>query len=168
MRGKKLLIFGAGQYGHVARETALAMNCFDRIGFLDDHGSAALGKLEEYERFFGEFDCAFVAMGNPVLRLQWLNRLEKAGYALPVLIHPMAYVSASAVLSAGTIVEPMAVVHTDAVVEKGGLLCAGCVVNHNSILKPCCQIDCNAVVESGAVVPEGTKVASCSVFARNQ
>ena len=83
-----------------------------------------------------------------------------------MLIHPKAYVSPSAKLGRGSIVEPMAAVNTEAVVDVGGLLCAGCVVNHNAHVFAVCQIDCNAVVASGAVVPEGTKVPSGTVFER--
>lgn len=166
MKKRNLLILGAGQYGHVVRETAVEMNCFSQIEFLDDNNPKAIGKLADYESLVDQFPCAFVAMGNPALRLKWLEILEKAGYELPVLVHPSAYVSPSVSLAKGTIVEPMAVVHTETVVEQGGLLCAGCVINHNSRIMPGCQIDCNAVVASGAVVPEGTKVHSCTVYER--
>lgn len=164
MEKDNLLILGAGQYGCVAKETAEAMGSFEKISFLDDNNSIAIGRLADYKSFVQEFNCAFVAMGNPQLRLQWLEKLRNVGYKLPVLLHPRAYVAPSAVLGFGTIVEPMAVVNTGAIVDNGGLLCAGCVVNHNAHVMPCCQIDCNAVVASNAVVPEGTKVHSGTVF----
>lgn len=166
MSKKSLLILGAGQYGQVVRETAEAMGCFSKIAFLDDNSPLAIGKMAEYEGFVKEYGNAFVAMGNPLLRRQWLDALEKAEYDLPVLIHPKAYVSPSALLGKATIVEPLAVVNTGAVVEQGGLLCAGCVVNHNAHVMPVCQIDCNAIVASNATVPEGTKVCSGVVYER--
>lgn len=165
MDKKNLLIFGAGQYGQVARETAQAMGCFGKITFLDDNNPIAAGKLADYRSFSSEYSCAFVAMGNPELRMQWLDRLEIEGFVLPALIHPRAYVSPSAKLGNGIIVEPAAVVNTEAVVEDGGLLCAGCVVNHNAHIMQVCQIDCNAVVASNTVVPKGTKVISGTVYA---
>lgn len=166
MDKKNLLILGAGQYGQVVRETAEAMGCFEKIDFLDDNSPIARGKLTDHESLRKEYCCAFVAMGNPILRMQWIDKLEQAGYELPVLVHPRAYVSPSAVLCKGTIVEPMAAVNSGAVVEAGGLLCAGCVVNHNAHVMTACQIDCNAVVASNAVVPEGTKVPSGTVYER--
>ena len=166
MEQNNLLIMGAGQYGQVVRETAEASGQFCRIAFLDDNNENALGKINDYEQYRSEFQYAFVAMGNPELRMRWMDKLKAAGFDLPVLIHPKAYVSPSALLGEGTIVEPMAVVNTEAVVEKGGLLCAGCVVNHNAHVMSCCQIDCGAVVASNAVVPEGTKVHSGTVFTK--
>lgn len=158
MDSSGLLILGAGQYGVVAMETAQAMECFSKIAFLDDSNPIAIGKLEIFGEFLKEYRSAFVAIGNPEVRLAWIEKLEQAGYELPVLIHPRAYVSPSAELGKGTIVEPMAAVQAGAVVEEGGLLCAGCVVNHNSIVKRGCQIDCNAVVPARMTVPEKTKI----------
>ena len=166
MKEKRLLILGAGQYGMVVKETAEAMGVFEKISFLDDSNPIALGKLADYEAFLGTYRYAFVAMGNPTLRAQWLERLETAGFWLPVLIHPRAYVSASAVLGKATIAEAMTVVNTAAVVEKGTLLCAGCIVNHNAHIASCCQIDCGAVVAAGASVPGSTKVPSGTVYER--
>lgn len=152
------MIFGAGQYGQIVYETAEAMECFGRIDFLDDHNPMAVGCLNDYLKLREQYECVFVAIGDPCIRLKWLEKAEKAGYDLVTLIHPKAYVSKTATLAKGCIVEPMAVIQAGAVVETGGLLCAGCVVNHNSVLKQGCQIDCNAVVPARGVVPEMTKI----------
>ncbi len=164
MNNKNLLILGAGQYGQVAYETAEAMGCFECISFLDDTNSMAIGRLSEYLKYRDRYECAFVAIGNPKLRLQWLTELEKAGYELATLVHPMGYISKTASIAGGCIVEPMVVVQTGAVIEAGVLLCAGCVVNHNSVVQKGCQIDCNAVVPARAIVTEMTKV-SCGAVA---
>ena len=161
---KHLLILGAGQYSFVARETAEAMGCFGKIDCLDDNNPSAIGKLSDYLKLFGEYTHAFVAMGNPVLRLEWLGKLEAAGYGLPVLISPKAYVAPSAQVMGGSIIEPMAVVHSNALVKTGCLICAGSIVNHNAVVEPGCQIDCGAIVKSNTVVPAGTKVPCGTVI----
>ena len=166
MNTKNLLIIGAGQYGQVVKETAEAIGCFQQIQFLDDNSPAAIGKLNEFKLFSDEYHCAFVAIGNPQVRKFWLDRLEQAGFELPILIHPGAYVAPSAKLEKATILEPMAVVNAGAVVERGCLLCAGSVINHNACVMSVCQIDCNATVASNALVPEGTKVFSGTVYER--
>lgn len=149
----------------VVQEIARSLDCFDRIGFLDDRNPIAIGKLEDFARFFPAYRCAIVAMGNPQLRRDWTVRLENAGFTVPVLIHPRAYISPCAILGAGTVAEPMAVVQTGARIGSGCLLCAGSVVNHNACVGDFCQIDCNAVVSANMQVEAGTKVPCGSVFA---
>lgn len=160
---KNLLILGAGQYGNVAKETAQAMGCFDKIDFLDDRNCVAVGQTKDYLRFVREYRCAFVAMGNPELRLGWLEKLEAAGYELAVLIHPMAWVSPSARLAPGVMVEPMVVVQAQAEIGRGSLICAGAVVNHNAVVAEGCQIDCSSVVPSNTKVGPMTKISCGSV-----
>ena len=167
MKGRKLLVLGAGQYGFVAAETAAAMGCFEEIAFLDDANPKAIGKLADFEKFSQEYGNAFVAMGNPKLRLSWLNRLGEAGFDLPVLIHPKAWASPSAQLAPGVILEPMAVVQANAVVKTGCLLCAGSIVNHNAVVEEGCQIDCGAIVMSNARVEPETKVPCGTVVQKN-
>lgn len=162
-----LLIIGAGQYGLLVRELATALDIFHKIDFLDDSKEMAVGKIEEYESFAKEYSYAFSAIGNTELRMQWVEKLEKAGFTVPVLISPMAYVSPSAKLGVGTVVEPMAVVHANTEIGKACIISAHSTVNHNSVCGDGCHIDCGAVIGSNSTVPQGTKVKYGEVFKDN-
>lgn len=159
-----LLILGAGQYGTVAKETAEAMGCFGKISFLDDNNECAIGRVKDCKHFNTEYNYALVAVGNPNFRLDFIAKLEVAGYTIPILIHPRAYVSPSAKLERGTIVEPLATVHSNCYIGVGGIVSAGAVVNHNSQLGEGCHVDCNAVVHSGVIVPAKTKLEYGKVY----
>lgn len=166
MENRNLLILGFGQYGTVAKETAEAMGCFDRISFLDDCNEQAMGPLADYERYTADYSYAFVAMGNPTVRREWLARLKSAGFLLPVLRHPQATVMPSATVGGGSIIEGQAMVHSNTQLAEGSIISAGAVVNHNVVLGICCHIDCNAVVPAGHRVPAETKVPCGAVFQR--
>lgn len=148
----KLLILGAGEYGRLVKE--LAQSKYTTIDFLDDESEMAIGKLEDYIRLKDKYPDAVVAIGNSEVRMEWLGRLKEAGYNLPLLLSERAFVSPSAVIEEGCIVEPMAVINANAKVEKGSIVSSGAVVNHNATVKRGCHIDCNAVVGTDAVVPE--------------
>jgi UDP-3-O-[3-hydroxymyristoyl] glucosamine N-acyltransferase len=148
----------------VAREIAEAMGCFIKIAFLDDNSKHAIGALADYKRYFPEYSDAFVAIGNPELRIKWIRKLEEASYSVAVLVHPQAYVSPSAQVQKGCIIEPNAAVHTGASLADGVIVSAGAVINHNSFTGDVCHIDCGAVVAARAVVPSGTKVESLCVY----
>ena len=147
-----LLILGAGEYGRLVKE--LARNKFATIDFLDDNSPAAIGKLEDYIKLKDKYQNAVVAIGNNEIRAQWIDRLEEAGYNLPIILSDRAYISPFAVIEPGCIVEPMAAINSNAKVEKGSIVSSGAVVNHNAVVHKCCHIDCNAVVGADAVVPE--------------
>lgn len=160
----KLLILGAGGHGKVVRETAQAMGLFEKIEFLDDKAPEALGTLGELPQFMEEFDCAFVAMGNPRLRREYQNWLEVLGVALPSVIHPQSTVSPSAKVGPGTVIMAGAVVQTNAIIGRGCILSGRAIVDHDACLGDFCHINAGAIVPSMAQVPEDTKLDYGQVF----
>ncbi|MBQ9975230.1 MAG: PglB [Clostridia bacterium] len=163
----KLIILGGGGYGQVAREVALSTEKYKRVDFLDDNNPEAIGKFADYEKFVGEYDGIFIALGNPSLRREWSEKIKKAGFRYETLISPKSFVSPSAKIGEGVIVEPMAIVNTAAMLGEGVLICAGACVNHNAVVGNFCQIDCGAVIGAGATVPENTKIKHNEVIYKN-
>lgn len=163
-----LLILGAGQYSNIVYDIAKATEKFGNIDFLDDNAPKAIGKTTDAATFLDSYKYATVAMGNSTNRLTYLKELEKAGFHLPIICSPMAYISPSASIDKGSIIEPMAVIHSNAKIGKGCLICAGAVINHDAIIEDGCQIDCNAVVPSSKTVPEKTKLPCGCVFSSNK
>ncbi len=162
---KSLLIIGAGQYGHIAKEIAEDMGCYDKIAFLDDASEKAIGKLSAYTSLADEYTDAFVAIGNSEVRCRWLDQLQAAGYHAATLISPKAYVSPAARIDGGSTVEPMAVVQTNATVAAGCFISSGAVLRHDCVIGEVCHVDCNAVVLSCVTVPPHTHVGCSEVFA---
>ncbi len=174
-----LLIIGAGQYGQVAKETAELMGSFGKISFLDDRYVAKDGKCKEkqgnksiigaidgYQDFVKEYACAFVAVGNPDIRLTYMEKLKDAGYHIPVLVHPKAYVSPSAQVGEGSIVETMAVVNANTTIAECTYVCAGAVVNHNCIVGEGCTLQCGSIVPANSVMPEKTLLGYNEVYVK--
>lgn len=124
---ENLIILGAGGYGRTAAETARAMGVFGRVAFLDDGctGTDILGPCTDYIRFAGEFRWAYPAFGANALRAAWLEKLAAAGYSLPALVHPRAYVSPTADIRPGAVVLALAAVGACAVVEQGAIVNMG-------------------------------------------
>lgn len=149
---KKLLILGAGQYGIVAKEIAESTQEYDAIDYLDDCSKIAIGKIADYEKFTDTYDSAVVAIGNAEMRLKYIEKLSKAGFNVPSLIHAKACVSPSAVIGIGSFIEPLAVVHTDVTVGIGCIISAGTILNHNSRIGDGCHLNCGTIVKARAAV----------------
>lgn len=134
-----LLILAAGGHAKVVAETALAAGVTSRIAFLDDCklppvlGWPVLGHLHHaFESSFQEmFPAAAVAIGNPQIRTHWIAKLQAAGYHLPLLIHPSAWVSPSAQIGPGSVVFAQASVQAQARIGNGAILNTSCSVDHD-------------------------------------
>lgn len=161
-----LLILGAGSQGPVVKETAEALGVFNDIAYLDDdpNNKLAIDTCENYKKYIDLYPIAIPSFGNCELRAKWIDRLEKAGFILPTLIHPMATVSPSAVVEEGTIVEMKAIVATNARIKHGGIISSGAVVDLNAVVCENAHVDSAATVKKNTVVPPLSVVPSGSVF----
>ena len=102
------------------------------------------------------FPAALVGIGDGPTRLIWLERLESYGFQLPVLIHPMAWVSPSATIGLGSVVFAQAAVQSQAFIGKGAILNTGCSIDHNVHLSD------GVHISPGARLAGGVHVGSCS------
>ena len=134
-----LLILAAGGHGKVVAETALAAGFASRIAFLDDRplrpvlGWPVLGPLDQAlePSIQEQFPAALVAIGHPATRMRWIARLQSAGYQLPLLIHPSAWISPSAQIGPASVVFAQAAVQAQAVIGTGSILNTSCSVDHD-------------------------------------
>lgn len=156
---KRLLILGSGQYGTVAKETAEAMGIFDEIAFLDDNSKAAIGKIEDIDKF--EYDAAFIAIGNPEVREKLANRV---GEKLFTLIHPKAIVSPSAEFGKGCMIEAGAVISSHAEIGTATIVMSNVVVGHDAKVGSYCQLKYNSSVCERNSIPNKTKVDCNTVW----
>ena len=169
MLNKNLLVVGASAYGMSAAEIAADMGCFEKIDFVDIEneaalsGSEAVGNIDQLEELVVQYNNIIVAVEDTEKRLNLLKKIaEGVPCRIVTLVSPEAYVSKSAQLGRGCIVE------SNCVISDGCILAAGSVVNHSTM---CCEgvfVDCNATVDNSCFVPAGTKVKSGEVYRRKK
>lgn len=163
-----LLILGAGQLGQVAKEIAESMDCFKKIGFLDDSNEGAIDSLDNYEKYVTEYSFAIVAIEDAETRIEYIKRLEEACFNIAILVSPNACVSPSAQLMKGVIVGPMAVINTNSTICTGVIVSAGSIVNHDSFVGDVSFLDCGSVVEANSILYAKTVVNSNEVYKSNK
>ena len=150
--GKKLLIVASKRYGDYVKEIAESMGCFEEISFVDNDREGAIGKLEDVESFYPEYNCAIAACDDGTERLEWNKKLE-ALYNIPVLFHMDSTISPSANLMPGCIVEPRAVVGCESTIGQAT------VIGANSVVEPYCLVGDSCTLKSGTIVKSTSMVA---------
>lgn len=159
---KRLLIIGAGGHGKVVAEIAGDIG-YEEIAFLDDNSQEAIGKISDIEKLRDRYSDAFVAIGNNKLRGELLQKLKDCGYTIPILIHPSAYVSRTATLGPGTVVEPKAIVNAGSRIGEGSIISVGSIVDHDVYVGVCCHINAGAIVKAGGKIDDFRKLEAGEV-----
>lgn len=143
-----------------------------------------IGGTGDVDRFLasGEFDAVFPALGNNSARQKWMKEHEElvrgrgvvrdgvrsdahgnVHGVVPTLVHPTAWVSPSAKLGPGVIVEAMAVVNANVVVGQGTIIGIGVKLDHDAVIGECAHIDAGAIVHARGKVNDLTKVEAGAV-----
>ena len=166
---RKLLLVGAGGFGRVVLEHASKEY---ECAFLDDgpeigtviDGVSVIGKTDELEQWFGEYDKLIVTIGNNKLRERIYAVAESIGYSFPNIIHPSAYISPHAHLADGTIILNNAVVQNGARAGRGLIMNPGTELHQDSTVGGNVLIYTNSVVRSLTHVGERAWIGANAVI----
>lgn len=158
---KNLLIIGAGGHGKVVSEIAEDLGY--HTAFLDDSSADAIGTISDMEKFLSRYEYAFVGIGNNHFRGELTKRLEDCGYIVPVLLHPTAYVSRTAVIEKGTVVEPKAIVNANTHIGVSCIVSVGAIVDHDVSIGNCVHVNAGAIVKAGADIEAYRKLEAGEV-----
>lgn len=159
---RKLLIIGAGGHGKVVAEVAADLE-YEVIDFVDDQSTETVGKITDLERLAGQYKEAFVGIRDNRLRGELVGRLRHCGYVIPVLIHPTAYISRTAAIGQGTVVEPKAIVNANTTIGQGSIISVGAIVDHDVKVGEYCHVNAGAIVKAGATIESFRKLEAGEV-----
>ena len=166
VRRMNLLILGAGDHGHAVLETAQAKEIFDSIRFLDDdpRKTEAIGACADYRQYLNEYPMAFPAFGDNELRREWLTLLEEAGYIVPNLISPSAYISPSVSIGGASIIEARATVGTGVHIGRGAIVSSNVTLDVGAVVGDMCYIAPGLTIPKRCVLPHGAHVDAESIY----
>ena len=167
MNSNRILIIGAGSFSPEIDELARLLG-YNDTAFLDDdpasaYSSPVIGTTRDIERLRSQYDTAIVALGGNEIRMKFHNELKRCGYHIPVLVHPTAYVSPDAELSAGCIIRAKCVVSRYVRLGEAVILNVGALIDHHVVIGDGCHILMGAVVRNMVKVEPRTRVPSNAV-----
>lgn len=161
----KLVIIGASGHGKVIADIAIKLG-YEEIVFLDDNES-----ISECAGFpvVGKISQAakidgdkIIAIGNAKIR----ERIQST--VNPVtLIHPDAVISRRVVIGEGTVVMAGAVINSDTVIGKGCIINTGASVDHDCVVENFAHVSVGAHVAGTCQISERTWIGAGATVSNN-
>lgn len=159
---KNISIIGAGTYGEVMYELAEACGYAVEAFFDEDEdkiGTQVMGvpvkgkfsSLTDEEVAGKEF---IVAIGNNKIRRDIMTDINDRGGVTPTLIHPTAYISASAQIGKGVYIQMGAVIWTKVILSDFVIISPNTVIAHHTKLGTASMVSTMCTVGASVEVGE--------------
>ena len=97
-------------------------------------------------------------------RMRLFESLMQAGFSLPPILSPRAYISRHASVGEGTILMHGALVNAGASVGRNCILNTHAIVEHDVVIEDHCHVSTTTVINSGVHVGAGTFIGSNSTL----
>lgn len=187
---KKLVLIGGGGHCKSCIDVIEAAGTFRIVGILDSAdkvgqmvcGHSIVGTddmIEEFAKLGHAFHITVGHMKSPSIRERIFEKLRSIKAEIPVIISPLARVSAHAEVGDGTIVMHFALVNADAEVGVNCIINNRALVEHDAVVGDHCHVSTGAILNgnaqlgsrsffgSGAVSIEGAIIAEGSFVKAN-
>lgn len=169
-----LLILCEGTYGSVVKEIADALKCYEQITVLTsrygteandaNYNEIGEGNINDYEKYAGKYTYGIAVFEDAKERLDWTQKLVDEGFKIISLVSPQAYVSPSAQIENGCVIEALAGVGANVIVGSCSIIKMGALIDHDSILAKGCLCENYCVVKTGAYVQPCRTISRYSVI----
>lgn len=164
---KTLVIIGAGGHGLVLAETAELLGNWQQIYFMDQkypepllHNAIPCIDAQTFAQLNIADTDVIIAIGDNTTRLHLINEYIQRGYNSPVLIHPRACVSRSAIINNGSVVLANAVVNAKAIIGVGCIINSAAVIEHQCVLADGVHVSPNACLAGNVIVGAKTWIGA--------
>jgi sugar O-acyltransferase (sialic acid O-acetyltransferase NeuD family) len=171
-----IIIFGGGGHGKSLIDLLHALGSYQILGIVDDSlkpgeevmGVPVLGGGEVLPELYNQGTYLAVnavgGIGNLQIRMDIFQRLAKARFVCPAVVHPTAVIEPSATLSPGVQIFSQAYIGSDARIGYGTIVNTGAIVSHDCVLGDFVNISPGAIlagmvqVDSGSLVGMGATI----------
>ena len=165
-----LVIYGGGGHGKAIIELVRALGIYRLVGVVDDGlpvGSTILGLpvlgganilAALAEQGVRQIVNAVGGIGNVAVRQKVFDEIARAGLVCPTLVHPTAFVEASACLEQGIQILAQSYVSSSARIGFGTLINAGVVVSHECMIGQIVNLSPGAMLAGGVILEDFVQV----------
>jgi sugar O-acyltransferase (sialic acid O-acetyltransferase NeuD family) len=137
----------------------------ERPDFLETDvlGYQIIGNDSDLVDLAKKYKYALITVGqikSPSLRIKLFDLATKAGFTLPNIISPNAYVSKHSSIGKGVVVMHNAIVNTNASIGDNCIINSKALIEHDCLISKNCHISTNATINGGVTVESGCFIGS--------
>jgi sugar O-acyltransferase (sialic acid O-acetyltransferase NeuD family) len=129
-------------------------------------GYPIIGNDDDLEGLAKIYKYALVTVGqieSPDLRIKLFDLAIKAGFSLPSIISPLAYVSKYATIGQGTIIMHDALVNVNTVIGNNCIINSKALIEHDCHISDHCHISTSSTINGGVVIETGCFIGSSAI-----
>ncbi|MDP3301467.1 MAG: acetyltransferase [Sulfuricurvum sp.] len=156
MAENNIYIYGASGHGKVIADIIQASG-FTLCGWIDDDKTKNCLSWDDFCALQTQANIA-LGIGSNHIRAAIAKKIKLAGYKLPVLIHPSAIVSPSAILKEATVVMPLCVINADTKIATGAIVNSGSIIEHDCYIGEYVHISPNSSIAGNVTIGNYTHI----------
>ena len=130
-------------------------------------GYSVIGNDSDLDGLAKKYQYALITVGqikSPSLRIKLFDLATKAGFTLPSIISPNAYVSKHSFIGNGVVVMHDAIVNASVSIGDNCIINSQALVEHDCAISKHCHISTNATINGGVAVKLGCFIGSGAII----
>ena len=168
---KELILIGGGGHCKAVIDIIEQEGRFEIAGIVDKpellgskvFGYSVIGNDSDLVNLAKKYQYALITVGqieSPSLRIKLFDLAIKAGYILPSIISPNAYVSQYASIGNGIVIMHGALINASASIGDNCIINSKALIEHDCQISEHCHISTNATINGKVVVGPGCFIGS--------
>ena len=168
---KNIILIGGGGHCKSVIDVIEQEGRFEIVGIVDKPdllgsnvlGYPVIGSDSDLDSLAKRYQYALITVGqikSPSLRIKLFDLAINAGFTLPNIISPNAYVSKHLTIGKGVVVMHNAMVNASASIGDNCIINSKALIEHDCLISKHCHISTNATINGGVTVESGCFVGS--------
>ena len=164
---EKIILIGGGGHCHSVIDVIEQEDKYEILGIIDIKENIGKKILDykiiacddDLETVFKTCKNAIITVGqieSNTVRVKLFNKLKEIGFALPIIISPLAYVSKHSFIDEGTIIMHHALVNANAKIGKNCIINTKALIEHDVTIEDDCHISTASVLNGAVIVKANT------------
>jgi sugar O-acyltransferase (sialic acid O-acetyltransferase NeuD family) len=126
-------------------------------------GYPVIGNDNDLDSLVKKYQYALITVGqikSPSLRIKLFDLAVKAGFILPSIVSPNAYVSKYVTLGKGVVVMHDALINVNTIISENCIVNSKALIEHDCQIFKHCHISTNVTINGGVTIKEGCFIGS--------